>query len=264
VGVYSIVRVYTLVFGPDAGVAADIAGPWLLPLALATLALGALGTLAARGLRRLVAYLLIASIGTLLAPLALFTAPAIGAALYYLVHTTLVTAGLFLLADVIARQRTDAGDRLEQGAPTAQPALLGLVFFFGAIAVVGLPPLSGFVGKVLVLQATAAAEARFWIWTVVLGGTFLTLIALSRAGSVLFWKTAERAGGAGAPLPASLALLLPVLLLLGSSAALSAAARPVARYTDMVGAQLSAPAPYIEAVLGAAASRTAQAGENRP
>lgn len=251
VGVYAILRVYTLIFGPDAGVAADLAGPWVLPLALATLFTGAMGALASTRLRPMIAYLLIVSIGTLLAPVGLFSIPAVGAALFYLVHTTLVTAGLFLLADVIAAQRAGAADSLRPAPAAAQPALLGSLYLVGAVAVVGLPPLSGFIGKVLVLQGTAAAETRFWIWAVVLFGTFLTLIALARAGSVLFWKTEDRAPAPGPRPRAGLAVMLPILLLLGFSVGLSVAARPLADFTGRVAAQLAEPRSYIEAVLGA-------------
>lgn len=249
VGVYSILRVYTLIFGPQAGIAADIAAPWLLPLALATLLLGGLGALSSAGLRRLIAYLVIASVGMLLAAIGLFSAQAITAALFYMVHTTLITAGLFLLADVIARQRADVADGLRPAPPVTQIALLGLVFLLGAMAVVGLPPLSGFIGKVLVLQAAADTEAQFWVWAVVLFGGFLALVTLSRAGSALFWKTDDAAPASGSRPRAGFAMMLPVILLLGFSVVLSVAARPLMGFTGTVAAQLTDPNRYIENVL---------------
>jgi multicomponent K+:H+ antiporter subunit D len=105
VGVYAIVRVFTLIFGNEAGAVAGIAQPWLLPAALATLAVGSLGAVASRGLRELAAYLTLASVGTLLVGVGLFSHGGITAALFYLIHSTLTTATLFLLSDVIGTQR---------------------------------------------------------------------------------------------------------------------------------------------------------------
>ena len=105
VGVYAIVRVFTLIFGAQAGVGADVATPWLLPLALATLALGAVGCLAARELRRLLAYLVIVSVGTLLTAVGLFNVSGLSAAVVYMIHSTLIAAAMFIVADLIARQR---------------------------------------------------------------------------------------------------------------------------------------------------------------
>lgn len=111
VGIYSILRVYTLVFGEAAGELANLAQAWLWPLALATLGLGAIGALAARTLQGLLAYLVVVSAGTLLAGVALGSERALAASLYYLLHSTWIAGGLFLLADLVARQRGDkAGD----------------------------------------------------------------------------------------------------------------------------------------------------------
>ena len=121
VGVYAIVRVYGLVFGPDAGGSALIAGPWLLAGAVATVALGAVGAFAATSLARMAAYLTVASVGTLLVGVAVFSTASLGAALYYLLHSTLALAALFLLVERIAAQR--GGDGFTPRPPVAQPAV---------------------------------------------------------------------------------------------------------------------------------------------
>jgi multicomponent K+:H+ antiporter subunit D len=274
VGVYAIVRVFTLMFGAHAGPAADLAVPWLLPLAVATLVTAALGVLASSTLRTLVPYLIILSIGMLLTAVGLFSADGLSAALVYLMHTTLVTAGLFLLIDVVAAQRGRAGDRLQATAPVAQPLLLGVLFFIGAVAIVGLPPLSGFLGKLMILSAARSDPAVAWIWSAVLGASLLSLIALSRAGSVIFWKTREPANaqsitgdhnGDNADPEAHPARAAPaseatqqrrrpstacVAILLGFSAMLMIAAGPITTFTDATAAQLMNPQDYIESVLG--------------
>jgi len=104
VGAYAILRIYTLVFGGGAGEMAWIAEPWLLPVALVTLVLGIVGVVAARSLRRMACFAVIASMGTLLAAFGAFTERAAAAGLYYLLHSTLIGAGLFLLVDQIAER----------------------------------------------------------------------------------------------------------------------------------------------------------------
>jgi len=228
VGVYAIVRVFSVIFGDAAGPLSGMAGPWLWPLGLLTIVIGAIGVLASQDLRRLIANLIIVSIGSLLATLALGHATATAAALYYLLHTTLVSAGLFLLADLIARQRGKARDRLVSARGMPQGILLGCLFLVGAIAVIGMPPLSGFVGKVLLLNAAGTVTEMLWLWPLLLGSSLVALIALSRAGSTLFWDLA------GAPqdhIRAHPAQLAAVLLLLASPVLLSLFAGPV---TDLV------------------------------
>ncbi|QKT05073.1 monovalent cation/H+ antiporter subunit D [Ectothiorhodospiraceae bacterium 2226] len=243
VGVYAIVRVYTLIFGEGAGGAANVLTDWLLPLGLATLMLGMIGALAARGLRRLVAYMVVVSVGMLLTAAGLFTTLSMAAALVYLVHTTLVTAAMFLLVDVIARQRGD--DRLAPLPELRQPLLLGGLFFIGAVALVGMPPLSGFLGKFMILHAARGEAQVGWVWAVVLLSSLLGLVALSRAGSVVFWKTR---GSVEAP-RAGWGALLPVIALLAASPLLVVFGGPVTAYAQATAAQLSAPGHYVHSVL---------------
>ncbi|GAB4295835.1 MAG: monovalent cation/H+ antiporter subunit D [Thiohalomonadaceae bacterium] len=245
VGVYAILRSYTLIF-PAGGPVSDV-GHWLLPLALLTLAAGTVGVLGSQRLRVLVAYLVVVSVGTLLAGIGLFNGGGIGAALYYLPHTTLVSAGLFLLTDLIARQRGIQGDHFVLGPPLAQPTRLGVLFFLAAVAAAGLPPLSGFLGKLLLLQAVAPAQAG-WLWSIVLIGSLAGLIALSRAGSRIFWKTEGDRSVAG---QTPLTHLAPAAVLLTMSIAMTVFAAPLIRYTEATAAQLLAPQQYINAVLGA-------------
>ena len=112
VGVYSMMRVYTLIFGDEAGELSHMGQNWLWWLALATIVMGAMGVLASQDLRKLVANLVIVSVGTLVALVAVQTVEATSAAIFYLVHSTLVTAALFLLADLIGRQRGKVADRI--------------------------------------------------------------------------------------------------------------------------------------------------------
>ena len=260
VGVYSIIRVHAVILGEGAGHAALAFASWLLPLALVTTVLSVLGALAAHSLARLVSYLTVASIGIILAGIGMFTPEAMSAALYYTVHSTLVIAALFLLVELVGSQRGDVQDRLQPAAPVAQPVLLGLMTLLGAASVTGLPPLPGFLGKLMILQSTAGGPAQAWVWAVVLGSGFLTLIGLARAGSILFWSVLPHRHEPAAS-GASSRMMAATLGLLALSLALAAAASPLKRYTDAAASQLRDQAAYARAVLGPLDSG---AGSTRP
>ncbi|MBU1309641.1 MAG: monovalent cation/H+ antiporter subunit D, partial [Gammaproteobacteria bacterium] len=103
-------------------------------------------------------------------------------------HSTLVTGALFLVADLIASQRGKAADRLVSGRRVAQPVLLGVMFVLAALSVAGLPPMSGFIGKLMLLQAVQQPLQQMWIWSLVLLSSLMVIVGLSRAGSSLFWR----------------------------------------------------------------------------
>lgn len=245
VGVYAILRVYTLCFGADAGALANLAEPFLLPAALATLLAGTLGALAATDLRAMAGYLTIASIGTLLTAVGLFNPAGVTAAVYYLVHSTLVAAAMFLIAGEVVAQRGDSGDALSNGPVLANKGILGLLFFAVAIATAGLPPLSGFLGKLMILQSVEGWQQIGWVWSIVLGTGLLMLVTLGRAGSMLFWKS-DQPAMADAPRPA----LMPIAILAGLLVLLSAFAGPATMIARQTAEQLLDPQGYVEAVLG--------------
>jgi multicomponent K+:H+ antiporter subunit D len=249
VGVYSIIRVHGVILGDGAGYAALTAAPWLLPLALVTTVLSVLGALAANSLARLVSYLTVASVGLILAGVGLFTPAAMSAALYYMVHSTLAIAALFLLVELVATQRGAAQDRLQPATPVAQPVLLGLLTLLGAASVTGLPPLPGFLGKLMILESAAATASQAWVWSVVLGAGFLTLLGLARAGSILFWNVLPPSTPSGAS-GASVRMITATVALMALSIILAAAASPMKRYTDAAARQLADRDAYANAVLG--------------
>lgn len=249
VGVYSIIRVHGVMLGEGAGHAALAAQPWLLPVALVTIALGVLGALAAHTLARLVGYLTVASVGTVLVGVGLYTPAALSAALYYMMHSTLVAAALFLLVELVATQRGDTGDRLQPAAPVAQPILLGMMTLLGAASVAGLPPLPGFLGKLMILESSALTPAHAWVWSVVLITSVMTLVGLARAGSMLFWNVLPEGKHYIRP-GSSMRLTRATLGLLALSLLLAVAASPLKRYTDAAALQLADRAAYAQAVLG--------------
>ncbi|OJW96533.1 monovalent cation/H+ antiporter subunit D [Thiobacillus sp. 65-1402] len=248
VGAYSILRVTSLMFGADAGALANLLAGWLMPLALATLVAGMLGALASTALRQQIAYLTIASVGTLLAAFALGSVDGIAAGLYYLPHTTFATAALFLLAEPIARARGACADRFEPGPAMPGAAVLGGLFFVAAMAMAGLPPLSGFLGKFMLLRAALESPWLTWMWGAVLAGGLAGVIALARSGSLLFYRTQSSTEVLPVPRAAD---WLPAGALLLLLADMVVWADPLARYATATAAQLLAPQAYIDAVLGA-------------
>jgi len=194
-----------------------------------------------------VAWLTVASVGTILAGVGLFGSAAWAAAFYYLAHSTLAVAALFLLAELVAAQRGEAADRLEPASRVAQPALLGTLMLLAAASAAGLPPLPGFIGKLMMLQA---AEPHAWqaaVWATVLGVGFLSLVGLARAGSVLFWHVRDERPAAAAG--ASPQLLTATLALLAVTVAMSVWAAPLQRYAAQAAAQLQDREAYARAVL---------------
>ena len=262
VGLYAVLRIGMLSFGA-AGALDGFAWPALLVLGGATLTLAALGVLASRRLRSLAAYLVLASAATLFIAFALATAGTISAGLYYLAQSTFAGAALFLLADLIRRRRGAAGDRKDLLAALPGRTLPGVLFLFAAVSLAGLPPLSGFIGKLLLLGAVPA-DSTGWVWALVLGSSFMMLVGLARAGTRLFWRVEPWPDAAPerlaeyTPLDAmDLAPSRPLetaatVLLLGYGIAMVLAAAPLLDYTAAAAAQLQSPGDYVQQVRAAA------------
>lgn len=256
VGIYSIIRVHGTIFGDQAGDLANFYTPWVLGLGLITLLLAAFGVMAARGLREQIAYLVLASVATLLIGVGLNSPQALAATLYYLIHSTLIAGGMFLLADVIARGRGVAEDRFKSAPIMPNAILIGSFFMFGAVAMTGMPPLSGFFGKVLILSAALENTWFFAILGTVLIAGLLMIVAMARAGSLLFYRTQPVDVLPGEPL--NRAAFSAVIGLLAISPILVIFANPITAYTELVSIQLFDNATYIEAVLSTPATQGAE------
>ena len=161
-------------------------------MAIATIAIENLVVYAATSLRLIAANIVIVSVGTLLLAFVIGGGYALSIGFYYLLHSTVVTAALFLIADLIGTQRGSARDQFVSAGPVSQPTLLGGAFLVIAIAAIGLPPLSGFVGKALLLQSTRQVAEQVWVWPALLISSLTTLIAFSMAGSMFFWNITTR------------------------------------------------------------------------
>jgi len=277
VGVYALLRLWTLCFAATAGASAGFGGQALVWGGLATLGFGTLGMLASQQLARVTAYSVMASAGTLVAATG-FGVPALAAgALFYLVSSTLAAAALFLLVELLERSReVERGPQVfDDGRPTlvrfdeAEPpanvnlddderaligrpipaalAWLGVSFMICALAVAGLPPLAGFVAKLAMLEALVPlGRTPAWLmYALLIGSGLLAAVAMVRVGMRHFWTPAERPAprlraAEGVPV-AALALALVAVVLQGEA---------LLGYTRAAAASLHAPGEYIRAVTG--------------
>ncbi len=249
VGVYSIVRVVPQVFGDNAGAAAWAPAPYLMPAAILTAIVGFAGVFVARSLSEQAAYAVIGSTGTLLIAVAGWQVDTLGAALYYLVHSTLAGALLFLVADIVARRRRGLADKASPGPVFAQREMVGLLFMAAAIAATGLPPLSGFIGKLLILESIAYTPGWGWAWGAILATTLIGVIGFARVGNAVFWKEIEQKDGAKSAQVSRLDMVAPIIAIV-LLAALSAGAGRATAYGDAAAAQILNPAAAVGAVLG--------------
>ena len=247
VGIYAIVRVSTLLFGGDSGPLAGLGSDTVLWAGVVTAVAAALGVLAARDLRGLVAYLVIASVGLLLMAHGLQSVEARTAMLYYLVHSTVVSPGFFLAVEVIGSRRGAAGTTITHDVAVRSAARVGPLFFVYAMAAVGLPPLSGFLGKVMVLRAAVDATTAPVLFAVILTAGLVSVVAVSRAGSTIFWKSV----GAEAPDPERFAPVPigPSLLHLAAVVALVVGAGAALTFAESIALQLEDAAGYVDAVM---------------
>ena len=246
VGAYAILRMHSLMFGPDAGPLAGLFDPWLLPLALLTVVAGTIGVMASQRLAQQAAYLVVISAGTLLTAFGIGGADAFAAGLYYLAHTTFAAAALFLLADVLGKTRGATQDHLVAGPALPRGELLAGIFLLIALAVAGMPPLSGFIGKWLILQASLGEAGMLWVFAVLLISSLLVIMALARSGSRLFFKIDEHAVAATPP---GLGDLGPTLLLASAGLGMVIYAGPLYEFGYAAAVQLVQPGVYLSAVL---------------
>ncbi len=257
VGAYSIIRMYTLAFGPDAGALAGLATPWILPAAIVTLVFGTIGVVASRTIADLVCYSVVASMGTLLIAVGLNSPDGIAAALYYTAQSTLTSAGLFLLAGLLVRDGHEHIPYALAAPPTQHATTLAGLFFLLAIAMVGMPPLAGFLGKLLILDAGRAAAQTAILWPVILGTSLFLILGFARAGIAIFWASKPPEQDSPHALPFRPVPVGVISALLVALASLSIFAGPVMSDMSATSAQLLDPQLYIRAVLDSVPVTTA-------
>ncbi|AIC19578.1 MULTISPECIES: monovalent cation/H+ antiporter subunit D [Pseudomonas] len=286
VGVYTLLRLWTLLFSGQAGASAYFGGDWLIYGGMATIVCAALAILAAQRLERMASLSILVSAGILLAAIGFAQPRLIAGALFYLVSSTLALSALFLLAELIERSRSaneipldDEAEALPRPQESLQPppgtnldderkavvgqvipwtmAFLGLSFIACALLIIGMPPLSGFIGKLSLIgallnpaglgQASDAplSGAAWGLLALLILSGLASLIAFSRLGIQRFWSPEER------PSPLLRRFeCVPIIALLGLCMLLTVKAEPLLRFTQAAADSLNDPQQYVMAVLG--------------
>jgi multicomponent Na+:H+ antiporter subunit D len=258
VGIYSLVRMFTLLFADQA---ADFQ-PLLLAVAALTMVIGVLGALSQHEMRRLLSFDVISQVGYLLMGLALFTVSAMAGLIYFLVHVALAESALFLLSGAV-RRLTGTFQLTRTGGLWVLKPGLAVLFGIAAMSLAGIPPFSGFVAKLALIEAGLAVD-HVLIVLVALGVSLLTLYLMLRIWNAAFWKPLPEP-----PKPShdgvhsmvatpesvrdtrlAVGMVAPIVLLLACSVGLAVAAGPAFDLVDAAAAQLMDPADYVEAVLG--------------
>lgn len=254
VGIYALLRVSSVGL-PSAPFTADLLMPWLPWLAALTIAVGAMGALAARRLAVVIANIVIISSGSLMLAIADGGTSAVAAALFYLVHSTLAAGAFFLVADLIARQRGAPADTFEKGPRIAGSLGVGAGYLILAVALSGAPPLSGFLGKMMIMQSLREAPFSVLSWTVLLASGLVVALVLARVASLIFWRPGK-AGGfdeydvAPPPTPWHPGLTAGAGILVAATLLLAVLAAPISRSLQATALQLADPSAYAAAVLG--------------
>ena len=243
VGVYAIIRTETLLF-PGGQVSA-----LLMVVAGLTMLVGVLGAVAQSDMKRLFSFTLVSHIGYMIFGVALSTVAGLSGAIFYVVHHITIQTTLFLVAGLV-EERAGSTDLRRLGGLARVAPLLAVLFFIPAMNLAGIPPFSGFLGKLGLLQAGVAAGGVL-PGVLVAAGTLtslLTLYAASRVWNIAFWRAPRLAtSGPTVRLPALMVGATTALVVFG--VALTLAAGPLFRVTADAAADLRARTPYVRAVL---------------
>jgi multicomponent K+:H+ antiporter subunit D len=287
VGAYTLLRLWTLLFSEHAGASAFFGGDWLIYGGMATLLVAAVSIIAAQRLERMASLSILVSAGILLSAIG-FAQPSLTAgALFYLVSSTLALSALFLLAELIERSRSaneipleDDADQLPKAMEALHPvpgtnlddqqkavvgqvipwtmAFLGLSFVACAILIIGLPPLTGFLGKLTLISALLnplgldvaqdepIAAASWGLIALLIFSGLASLLSFTRIGIQRFWTPHER------PSPMLRRYeCLPIAILLGLCFVLTFKAQALLQYTQDTAAALHDPRQYVLSVKAA-------------
>jgi len=230
VAFYACLRIFVLVFGAGLGGASSAPGlPALFALlAAATMLVSVLAAIAQVDVRRLLAFHVMGQVAYLAMGLAIASQLGITAAIFYTVHTMLVQTGLFLGAGAIARANRGEDLRSAGGLMREQP-LFAMLFAILALSISGVPPMSGFWAKFLVIDAAfqTGATAHAWLAVVALATGALTLYSMSILWTQAFWRTRDHGRNATRRVPP--AMLVAVGLLAAGTFGIGVAVEPVVR-----------------------------------
>lgn len=260
VGVYAIIRAQTLLF-PESRLSVP-----LLVVAFLTLIIGILGAIAQADIKRLLSFTLVSHIGYMLFGIAMGTPLALAATIFYIVHHITIQTTLFLAAGLI--ERAGGATSLSRlGGLLKSAPLVAVLFFIGALNLGGIPPFSGFLGKLALFQA--GVEIGRPLEYLLIGAgvvtSLLTLFALARVWNMAFWRSREEAREGESPVlvyaledpedtgTVTTRRISPLMTgsttaMVALTVALTVFAGPIFGLTARAAANIETPATYIDAV----------------
>ena len=247
VGVYAIIRTQTLLF-PESSRPDTV----ILVIAGATMLVGILGAIAQDDVKRILSFNIVSHIGYMVMGLGFFTVAGLAGALFYMTHHIIVKTSLFLTGGLIEHvSGTSRLNRLGDMVRTAP--VIAVLFLVSALNLAGVPPFSGFVAKVALVEAGLDVD-DYAVVAVSVAVSLLTLFSMMKIWAGVFWSPAtEPAEGAGHEVgglggPPLMVMSTAVLVL--ASLVLAVAAGPFYDFVERAAADLLDPADYLRAVLG--------------
>jgi multicomponent Na+:H+ antiporter subunit D len=262
VGVYAIIRTETLLFPGG-----ELAGLLMVGAGL-TMVIGALGAVAQTDVKRMLSFTLVSHIGYMVFGIGLVSVAGLAGAIFYVAHHILIQSALFLASGLMERRGGSTSINRLGGLAAASP-VLALLFFVPAMNLSGIPPMSGFIGKLGLLEA-GAEDGSVLAWCLVGAGvltSLLTLYAVAKVWGKAFWRPVDQApqddpgddhdltGTGGAVLvevvtgPLSRTMVGSTGALVAVTLALTAFAGPLYGYAERAATDLLARTPYLTAVL---------------
>jgi multicomponent Na+:H+ antiporter subunit D len=241
VGVYALIRVFTLVFRHDF----PFLQPYLLAIAGLTMVSGVLGAASQFDFRRILSFHIISQIGYMILGLAFFTPIALAAAVFYLFHHIIVKTNLFLISGIAARIHGSYQLKKMGGLYRNYP-LLAILFLIPALSLGGIPPLSGFFAKFIVIKAGLLSYEYFMVFIALLVGV-LTIYSMTKIWSEAFWSDGSGSSSSKPVIP--ITSIIPVIIMAIATILIGIFAEPLINLSQMAAQQLIDPTGYIEAVL---------------
>lgn len=247
-GVYAMIRVFTLIFRPD-----DFTLTVFVVIAIMTLITGALGTINKRSVRRMLSYLIVCHIGYMIAGIGIYTELAFVGVIFYMIHDVIVKSNLLMITGIIQKIR-ETIDMHRLGGLYKDYPKLSLIIAIAMFSLVGIPPLSGFWPKIMLFGESLKAE-QYVLFGAIILASFVTLFVIARMWSEVFWKespkplTEEIDRFAEVPFAQKVALVAPIAFLSLCSLYIGLNAEGVFEVAQKTAYELMHPNLYIKAVL---------------
>jgi multicomponent Na+:H+ antiporter subunit D len=245
VGVYALVRLFTLIFTQDVGYTHEL----LLWIGVLTMVTGVLGAAAQDDVRRILSFHIISQIGYMILGLALFVPLAVAGTVFYLLHHIIVKANLFLIAG-IARRASGSFNLAQMGGLYRSHPWLAVLFLIPAFSLAGFPPLSGFWAKLILIQASLGSEVYVAAAAALVVG-LLTVFSMTKIWTYAFWKPHPEGRVLADFLEPRerVPLIAPILVLATLTASIGLWPEPFVAFSERAAAQLLDPSVYVNAVL---------------